>query len=338
MKLDINAGRTEKIFEVDLLHGITWTSMPYYFLQSKDVILSSGKISFEKDKPISYEKISTSAKITPETFLRRFIFLHFPSSPNALYDSIGLGIDTFDKDLPFINQLYENGEIEKRVFGFNMSFLDRGEIIFGDISEEFQKIYKYNATCSVYNKLWGCKLNTVVFNDIIYYNDDLLYFQSQNTNIYAPKKFINFIFEKYFKNLEGEKYRCQFFKGIMLRCPCEIISPFPKIELHFEGVTVTLNEDLVFQKYQDECIFRIEASEDEKSWVIGSYFMKIFPVLFDFDKEEITLYDNLGLLRTKEPPSNSKNSKISFIIFFNLFLMIFAICLLICSKRVNKRV
>ena len=105
-----------------------------------------------------------------------------------------------DHRMNLVSQLYSYSLINKKSFGFDINKNSKGLMYFGSFPEEFIR-NKTKGFCKMKDnqEYWGCDINKVIVNKEVYENKEEMLFITNETRIYAPQNFMNFLTDNIFK-------------------------------------------------------------------------------------------------------------------------------------------
>lgn len=324
---------------------VTKYSVNQGYFQTSDIDFSS-KINvslFNNEQLIAHTLKSSMyfSKIKTNPKLEKFTFLFFPTT--AVADTLSLAHNFISDEYNLIERLYKENIITKRKFSFYINSAFTGELILGEIPSSIKSKFKYKSQCNVVKQnkenIWSCNLDSIKIKggkdklDINYYvqkDNKISYFQTTDKSIKVPRYFFDYINETIFTEYLNKNICNSHTIGLkhFFKCECEETYPFPTFYFEFEGMTIVLDRDMIFQDYITVCYFQIETWDDlsNNEWVFGIPVFKMFIPEFNFDEEVITFYSkDRSILNLKE--SNLNISKLNIIIYtFKFNMLLLSVC------------
>lgn len=290
--------------------------------------------------------------------LKEKFYFYIPSKKlyygiNSLYH-LAFPREYIEKDDSIIYQLKKHNIISKLEYTFSFSDKNR-EIYIGDIPEKSKELKSFSCNTDKSQFTWGCSLSSVYFGDkyeesSTFFNNYPLMFSISNIETEAPKEFLKFLGEKFFKKYVEDgicSYRRAIrYKGITqtkLRyadCLCSKISKKIPFNFVFENKTISMTIDKFFEAHDDgkkTCTFLIVKNSQNK-WILGRKFMKNYLTTFDHENEKIILRDATSFVEDNlEIPNYNKNSRTA-LLFLSIIILLFCLIYLffILRKKVNK--
>lgn len=224
--------------------------------------------------------------------LNSFQYLYLDSHRSD--GAISLAYNFMDEKFDMIKQMQNDKLIHKKNFAFFIDSLFRGKLFFGGIPPNLTKIYKNSQSCRVRrDDSWGCDLYAVKYDNKIYNNIHLAFFQSDFNEILVPLDF----FEQYFKDvLEGYilNRTCtkkENGKKAGFQCNCQQLEYFPSISFHFDNLEIIFTKNELFLNYTRMCYFAIKNNYNSiNKWEFGLPAFKKYIVQFDYDENLIKFY------------------------------------------------
>lgn len=107
----------------------------------------------------------------------------------------------------------------------------------------------------------------------------------------------------------------------------ESIKQFKGITFLFEGIGINLNIDDLFIVMNKRGAFNIRNNKKNNQWRFGTFFLRKFILLFDYDERAITFYSD-KLLSQEDMNLSYRSMKKTIIIINTLTLILFSIVLL----------
>ena len=204
-----------------------------------------------------------------------------------------------DHRMNLVSQLYSYSLINKKSFGFDINKNSKGLMYFGSFPEEFIR-NKTKGFCKMKDnqEYWGCDINKVIVNKEVYENKEEMLFITNETRIYAPQNFMNFltdnIFKEYLRTKTCSYYSFYFDKHYCIVCDCSLINHQDDFIFDFE-----INSSKYRFKYNDlftqinpkKCEFQImKNNDDDNTWMFGLTFFYKFNPMFNYEDKTITFY------------------------------------------------
>lgn len=309
------SNRQKQFKRINLAKQYTWfikesfnesQSTSYKFIQNKE-------INFGFTRVIAEESTETVEIDFKNVTLKEFPFYLINNSNyfEIRYGSIGLAYTFTNYHFSLIHQLHKHNHISRLAFGFYPHFLSNGLFYLGGLPKKKIKD-SYSASCRVKNNdlNWSCSLsqiyitiddsniiNNITTNDHLfpYNNTNYSYFQSANSKIFSPRKFMKHLTETIFKPFLDKK-SCNFEieKGFGLLF-CRDNLKFDKYNINFviDNYVYSLNFQELFTCNYRDCEFNVMSSKwNKNTWVFGTAFLKHFYSDFDYEKKMITFYSH----------------------------------------------
>ena len=110
----------------------------------------------------------------------------------------------------------------------------------------------------------------------------------------VPNDFMQYIKEHLFKSF-FDSNACilyEFPNFDHIECDMESIKQFTGITFIFEGIGINLKIDDLFTVMNKRGAFNIRNNKKNNLWRFGTYFLRKFILLFDYDERAITFYSN----------------------------------------------
>lgn len=305
---------------INLVKQYTWfikesfnssASSSYKFIQNKE--LDFGFTSVIADE--STDTVEIYIDNTNSFILNDFSFYLVNNSDyfGIRYGSFGLAYKFIDDRFSIIHQLHKLNYISRLAFGFYPHFHHRGIFYLGGLPKK-KLNQTYSASCKVKDNdsNWSCSLSQIYFtqkaNDksnepnsattkryYAYHNNDQSYFQSAESKIFTPIKYMMHLVSTLFKPLIDSK-TCFFDmrKGFAI-IYCEDSIKMNEYYIHFviNNYAYSINLQNLFTCEYRLCELDIISSKwNKNTWVLGTGFLKHFYSDFDYEKKMITFYSN----------------------------------------------
>lgn len=348
--LHLSNSTIDKLFQLNMANDFICISKGYDQLNKTFPMkyISTQPISYQNHLNLLSDVFETSITLPSEQVTIPLMKLYYVDNPNKQFiDSIPLAFKFNDEQSSIVHCLYNTNQIKQ------MSFTIIKDQIYGDLNLfigglplEITTQYKYTSKCKVpfnYDK-WGCLLNMVMLNGInnvneaIYVNKYPFYFQSNMKNIYAPKDFMEFIYENVFKDLIAihECWVCKSENGSQetLRCNRNSSEIIKNVELVINGKVFTIMGKDLFQIYVGGNEFIIGKNKyNDNEWVIGNVFLNNYISYFDYIDKSITFYTEYPL---KTVICYRKDDQIKNIFIICIAIMIVNILSILIIKRTKN--
>lgn len=340
MNMQIGNPLQLRYFQINLESEFNWIQSSSYEKNSSTTskIISKEEIEIDNQK-VECEFISDELKfIGPSIELDNFMFYRNEDTSIKGFTSLSFALTPKHFSHSLVSMLRIRGIINNNRFGFVGKNLfdskDRSYIYFGDIPEEIKKTVK-NGTCKVdiNETKWGCKLNSFFIHhdtEVTQYEvNHFAVFTSIDNIIEVPNNVMKYIedklFKEYFDSNDCILYEFPNFDHI--ECNMESISKFKGITFLFEGTGINLSLEDLFIVMNRRGAFNIRNNKKNNQWRFGTFFLRKFILLFDYDEREITFYSNK--LLSNEDMNFSSSSITKKIVNINtLTLFLFSIVLI----------
>lgn len=308
--------------------------------ESNNVLFNIGRASNEKSIELNMKsskmypkKPKANLKGIKSEFLHDTLFLeeqvtindfffHLRYKTTEIYDTLYLLYKT-NPDLSSLHQLLSEKRINHLSFGIIGLQNKVGYVSLGGVPEEVLEKNKYSATCKVTGgNNWGCGLKNVIFDDKLFKNHYDLSFQANDARILAPKMFMNFLMEEYFKDL----IRRNVCEKDTLICKCSSFSSFPNLIFNIDNNLIKLNQKSLYRRTALGCQLYIQENvEEPDKWQFGMSFLNNFVTLFNYENSTITFYSNEAFKQLDSKPHTTLKKYYIFIIMLLCILMLFFI-------------
>ena len=215
-------------------------------------------------------------------------------------DVISLAYNSINDEHSFINMLYANQTIERKIFLLELYPTD-GQITFGAIPVNKQSSYINREIIShVKDNKWGVRINNVYFNHTLLYKaTSYARISSHDTRVLIPHEMYSLITSTVFGALINSN-SCQlhdvYDNSSYIRCYCSSIMDLPEFYFGikdtstFRGQYFYVNMSIydLFWEYDGFCTFLMEKNMNDKNgFEFGSMFLMKFATIFDFDNKKI---------------------------------------------------
>ena len=330
IKLSFGSLRDKKFFELNLETHTT------YFFNSPTLHSStlrtheSGKCSMFDIDNISYTLVSDVFYLPDDTPIDSLYIYYFLCAP-VVNAAVGFGANIIEENNSIIHYLYKNKFIQHLRFGINNTIYNDGYLYLGGFPDELIND-KYNTTIKnkhMNQNKWGGYIGKAVVNGKKYISanmeGDPFYLSSGILQTLIPKEFFNFLYKEALDNY-FKSGKCKFVNHTNnehFECDCKIFETFPKFQLIIDnGVTMRFKKEFVYKKTNNHCRLLFEENKKDSSWRLGTNYLKNFGILFDYENNSFTLYDN-KIFEIQKDYSNPK-----FLLIKTIFICIYIILLL----------
>lgn len=228
---------------------------------------------------------------------------------------VGLGYDYTDigfnkpKEFSFIDQLYEQGKINKRIFSQKYHSDSSGVMVIGDYPDEVVNDKDNYATCDVIpnflgsrNFYWHCNLRGIFFgfdnvNDTIAVNKPALLDTGTNIIVVDYDFFID-IADKYLKEYINSR-QCWVIEeqnNLMYQCVRNLLlNSLRDVNFVFGNYAMKMEpNDLFYIDSNDMTKIRLiitsNKSRSTNEWIIGEPLLKKFHMVFDKEEGKVGFY------------------------------------------------
>lgn len=290
-----------KFFEINLNIPFNFaTTNLYRRHQSKTVITyENGEESIEGEKG-KYEHLSDTLliqSINKTITANDFHFYNFEGGYD-IYDSISLTNKHKELNFSLVHYFYNKKLIDKLQFGMISTGYKQGMLYLGGFPNN-TLLNKNNYTYKINNSYssWTFNINKVIVGNDEYDNDQIAYLQGNDRRILVPSRFFKFLKEKVF-DLYVKNDTCKF-RNILryhfYECLYEYTYYFPHIKYIIDNFTFEIDYNLLHREIEyNNSTFRQFLIEENvlnpDKWSFGIPFFTKFPVLFDYEKQTLTLY------------------------------------------------
>ncbi len=340
MNMQIGNPLQLRYFQINLESEFNWIQSSSYEKNSSTTckIISKEEIEIDNQK-VECEFMSDELKfIGPSIELDNFMFYRNEDASIKGFTSLSFALTPKHFSHSLVSMLRTRGIINNNRFGFVGKNLfdskERSYIYFGDIPEEIKTTVR-NGTCKVdiNERKWGCRLNSLFIHHdakvIPYEVNHFAVFTSIDNIIEVPNDVMKYIednlFKQYFDSNACIMYEFPNFDHI--ECDMESIKQFKGITFLFEGIGINLNIDDLFIVMNKRGAFNIRNNKKNNQWRFGTFFLRKFILLFDYDERAITFYSD-KLLSQEDMNLSYRSIKKTIIIINTLTLILFSIVLL----------
>lgn len=250
-------------------------------------------------------------------------------------NTIGLSSDLEGKTSSILHQMKQKGMIDRLAFTFIKSDMFKGTLYFGTVPST-EIAHLYHSYCQVIGQAnqWDCLIPQIIFHknsQELYYNNTIesshLYFTTKTDYIYAPKEFIDELYNLYFRDAITNK-DCFLYRGKTINqiaCEDYFIDKMGNITFVIGNYAYKLG--LWTFWYCDEvCYFQIILNKESNNWIIGTDFLNSYSISFDYEDKRVHFYSKKDVWKiSKENEggimnnfSKTKTSHTIAIIFINI--------------------
>ena len=184
----------------------------------------------------------------------------------------------------------------------------------------------------VYNTLyeeskWGVNLDAIEVEGKYYdIKKEKAILSSCTMVTYAPKSFIIFfnetVMKKYidkkdcmYQDLEGNEH---------FLCVCEVFDEISELKMIIEGRVITFKREYMYRMTLHFCRLTIEENHKGNYWILGTNFLKNYPIEFSYDDNSIYFYSTNPFDKLFE---KINFSKIKTLMIINISIMLIYIIL-----------
>lgn len=342
--------------QIDLTSQYNWISLNEKKL-TQLATSNSSKLINEEIEVLHYQDVYKGKEIE-DTFcydtkgdnktmsnLRYYLFDREMAKKTGFEAVLSLPFVFKDLHHSLIHFYYNKGDIDNLSFSIIKNHFKHKFILGGIPIEETQN--KVISFCNVLNSSsnWECSMTKVTFKnntEIIDYippSEAKMIFNIAEDFIYAPKDFIDIIFEYYISpNFQLYCNYDQEYKRRQLYCSNSYLLSSGTITFAIGNYNYKLNIGNLWQCYEELCYFRIAQHIDKNEWVFGSWFFNNYNVLFDYTEKKVTIYSEKGVTLI-----GSKKTKVFIILriitIINCFILIGGIAFNSINKTtINKMI
>lgn len=307
-----------------------------FWIYDKESNESKFNNGFNKNNSISFQKIGYNKEINylggyasglmcsdilklGENTINNFTFLLINETniENKMDGIVGC-----NKNLSFIDQLYNNKIISHKVFTQSFTTSDKGEISFGEIPKNIVNDYKNYGRCNALDKIkngeryknrkWECAITKALINDndnISIEGENLVSFFSYRNRALVPSTFFNTLVQTYFKDLLNQKI-CETIKDRrydVVSCK-EIPSNSPTLTLVFGdwGMKLTKENLYIKNEQNNKYEFIFYHKQNFEHFTLGRPIVRFFHMVYDYQNQQIGFYSTTNVIRIAksepEPP------------------------------------
>lgn len=338
MSLNSNGGLKDLIIEDDESWGqelntyLNFTIIKDIERNSSSKLGENTTLLLSEKMDCNYFQTNIIIKNKPLFNLKIFVCKSLILSYNR---GIGLGYKFTDKSYSFIHRLYDNQQIDKLMYTFELKNKKFQFIHFGGVPNDVHKKSKYQGYCNVNEDYssWGCNLTSIIFNGITYPFNVYSIYHTAFTHTILSEDIFNFFIHVILKDLFDLK-ECQLKnQDQLISCTRELIEKKKDIIL-FQFGDMKLSFPLNKFFTSESCFLERNNNKyyNQEGIIFGKSFIQYFSYLnFDYETKRIGLYSEVISI---EMNNNKKASKILYII--NLLICLICIVLYIILKISKK--
>ena len=263
---------------------------------------SNNKITFEVNRrnhthPIGKAPFKIEQVTSP---LIHFAALTDSLSNSDISESISFALKPIDEAYSLIHQLYNAGQIDKKMFAVAPENTLKGQFYIGGIPNDIIA-NKPSGHCSAQKETWACTLETVRYkNEENKYIDifDIKFFSFMHYGyglIVAPLSQLKVLEERFFKKYL-EDQTCRRTHRYILAYECNNEEPYNNfpfaLEFVFGDFSFSFPKEILLRHYSGSITVNIYPGRyaPQDIWIFGNIFLRNFISTFDFDSKTVTLY------------------------------------------------
>jgi len=270
---------------------------------------------------------------------------------NGVSGLIGLGYQYRDRGLSIIDMLYQNKQIDKRMFSQVLKG-DKNKMYIGDFTDEINNNTGNLTKCNIPSRAehWSCFIDkfyvgfNYTYNETVAVNRKILIFDSGTNFIVIDEGQKDYFLKYFFRNLLGNQ--CFEQNGDYF---CNSIwtftAKFPPIYFIFNNVTYKIKgEDLFFDNFPYSQLRIAFSSQFDDTWLLGQPFLKNFHVIYNYEDNQMAFYGgnryNASEYVDNTPIPADSTNVLQIIAYISFFISL--ICLVIfiiyqwCKKPNNR--
>ena len=118
-----------------------------------------------------------------------------------------------------------------------------------------------------------------------------------------------------YQDLEGNEH---------FLCVCEVFDEIPQLKMIIEGKVITFRREFMYRMTLHFCRLTIEENHKGNYWILGTNFLKNYPIEFSYDDNSIYFYSPNPFDKLFE---KSYFSKVKILFIINISIML--ICILL---------
>lgn len=337
---------------VDQTLSYTWTTFSWYTKEDSLTYRLSFKTTLDLDNDNSSalaEEIIDQAQFPSNAYVidnYTFYLVDYESKKNLPRNGFAFGYKYKNDQFSIVHLLYQQRKIDHLAYGFHLSKekyrVVYGQLYLGGIPQQ-EIIGKQMGKCkvSLNHNHWGCDLSKIFIENMtntdVYYNNTAeVIFQIGDERIIAPDNFIQFLSETVFKEYIDER-KCIYHNSTSSKyfdCYYGVIGKLPKLHFSFSNFAIVINLNELWWIDEFYCEFLIKSSNQKKSnnWIFGSLFMINKLLLFDYEKNEISVYSDKDIIVYDSMKNNDYKKSILCFYIISLFFGILGCLIQIIIK------
>lgn len=235
-----------------------------------------------------------------------------------------------DESFSLIHTLYNNNQIKKKFFGFQIG--DNNAKMFIGKIPDINLSYKGYFYVKKSSPVWETTLNNIQANGKSVELNTTVVFNSAFYNIICSNEFFQFVVQDHLKNEFVQKLCFQEevdsdYHEEGLFCSNEALNNFGTLQFHFNDLVINLNKEHLFDRFNDTFMqskFITNPYPHYNFTILGFEFLELFNYsIFDYDKNSISFYSDQIEMQQITIVSESKFSKL--LISFTIILCFIAI-------------
>ena len=244
------------------------------------------------------------------------------------YDALAFGSKIIQKDTSLVYSLYNQKQIDKLSFGINNTIYNDGYVYLGGFPDELiDTTHKAKFENVLYEESkWGVKIDNIEVKGKLYDSkEEKAILSSCALVTYAPRRFIDFfnetVMKKYvdkkdcaYEDLEGNEH---------FLCVCDVFDEIPELKMIIEGKVITFKRDFMYRMTLHSCRLTIEENHKGNYWILGTNFLKNYPIEFSYEDNSIIFYSTNPF----DQYERTNYSSVKIILFVNISIML--ICMLL---------
>ena len=244
------------------------------------------------------------------------------------YDALAFGSKIIQKDTSLVYSLYNQKQIDKLSFGINNTIYNDGYVYLGGFPDELiDTTHKAKFENVLYEESkWGVKIDNIEVKGKLYDSkEEKAILSSCALVTYAPRRFIDFfnetVMKKYvdkkdcaYEDLEGNEH---------FLCVCDVFDEIPELKMIIEGKVITFKRDFMYRMTLHFCRLTIEENHKGNYWILGTNFLKNYPIEFSYEDNSIIFYSTNPF----DQYERTNYSSVKIILFVNISIML--ICMLL---------
>ena len=275
------------------------------------------------------------------------------------YDKIKLSQNfELNESQSVLYQLKNSKSIGNKTFSIDITN-NSPSLYIGAYTDEFEHRRNHTSFCNLrstktdyrdYSPIWSCRMSHLLIGDTTEEN-----FSSNKIEVYSEVVFdstseIILFPQKYYANnkeyFNKNYYDCEYLvSGNKTTIRCKSLENVPQMSLILNGYALTLDNTLLFKKYEDFYEMQLSFSDMVEDIVIGLPFFEQFQIAFDGEKNILLFYHSNRTMFNFRKFTDDKDFLfkdhialvISMIIVFIIFISIGAIMFIRFKRRQNEK-